>query len=324
LATLRLARIAGIGVLLAATAGCQTSRLQPRRALKSPPELTAVPFFPQRQYQCGPAALATVLVAADVSITPDELVPEVYLPTRHGSLQAELIAAARRHERVPYLLAPSTETVVDELAAGRPVLVLQNFGSRRAPIWHFAVVIGYDAAHGQFILRSGTVARSVVSATRFEATWRRADSWALVTLRASELPADPDSQRYLDAVSGLEAAGRTTTAVQAYRAALLRWPDDPRAWLGIGNIAWAEGRWSDAEAAFRELLRKQPDNIAARNNLALALHRQGCTTLAEAELMRAVAAAEAGPLAHEVADSLAEIRAATSSPDDAVSVCVNH
>src|SRR5262249_33165121 len=43
-------------------------------------ELTEVPFFPQSDYQCGPAALATVMVAAGVKVTPEELVPEVYLP----------------------------------------------------------------------------------------------------------------------------------------------------------------------------------------------------------------------------------------------------
>jgi hypothetical protein len=56
-------------------------------------ELTDTPFFPQREYQCGPAALATVLAASEVSVTADALVPEVFLPGRQGSLQSELLAA---------------------------------------------------------------------------------------------------------------------------------------------------------------------------------------------------------------------------------------
>ena len=39
-------------------------------------ELAQTPFFPQDRYQCGPAALATVLGAAGVHVTPEELVPE--------------------------------------------------------------------------------------------------------------------------------------------------------------------------------------------------------------------------------------------------------
>src|SRR5207237_9306004 len=50
-------------------------------------ELTQVPFFPQDEYQCGPAALATVLASSGVKVTPEELVAQVYIPERKGSLQ---------------------------------------------------------------------------------------------------------------------------------------------------------------------------------------------------------------------------------------------
>ena len=36
-------------------------------------ELAQVPFFPQDEYQCGPAALATVLASAGAKVTPDWL-----------------------------------------------------------------------------------------------------------------------------------------------------------------------------------------------------------------------------------------------------------
>src|SRR3569623_3188919 len=52
-------------------------------------ELAAVPFFPQERYQCGPAALATVLASSGAAVTADELAPQVYLPARQGSLQPE-------------------------------------------------------------------------------------------------------------------------------------------------------------------------------------------------------------------------------------------
>src|SRR5262249_47579541 len=77
----------------------QTESLAQGRIAGLPParELVAVPFFPQSDYECGPAALATVMVAAGVKVTPEELVPEVYLPERKGSLQVEMLAAPRRH-----------------------------------------------------------------------------------------------------------------------------------------------------------------------------------------------------------------------------------
>src|SRR6267143_388496 len=116
-------------------------------------ELTQVPFFPQSEYQCGPAALATALASFGVKVTPEDLVPQVYLPERKGSLQIEMMAAARRHGMVSYQLAPRFEDVLRELSAGNPVIVLQNLGFGGG--WHYAVAVGYDYSYGDLILRSG-------------------------------------------------------------------------------------------------------------------------------------------------------------------------
>jgi tetratricopeptide (TPR) repeat protein len=320
--TRQILRCVGASLLIGACSACTTlPEATAARSSQAAVELREVPFFPQTRYHCGPAALAMLLGASGVSATPDALEPEVYLPARRGSVQSEMIAALRTHERIPYVLAPTTAALLRELSAGRPVLVLQNFGLPQIPIWHYAVVIGYQPVRERFILRSGRNARSVVAAARFAGTWRRARSWAVVALRAAELPADNDSQRYLEAISGVEATGHQQLAEQSYRAALVRWPNDARAWLGIGNIAWAAGRWPQAETAYRALLAQQPDNIAARNNLALALSRQGCSSLARAEIERALSAAGSGPLASEIADSAREIRTATAQ---APANCLSH
>ena len=57
-------------------------------------ELRGTPFFPQEDYQCGPAALATVLRAGGAGGDAESLQPQVYLPARAGSLQRAL---HRRH-----------------------------------------------------------------------------------------------------------------------------------------------------------------------------------------------------------------------------------
>ena len=91
-------------------------------------ELTEGPFFPQKDYECGPAALATSLVYFGAPVTPDELVSQVYLPERKGSLQVEMIASARRNGMVAYQLAPRFLDMLREVAAGFPVIVLMDFG----------------------------------------------------------------------------------------------------------------------------------------------------------------------------------------------------
>lgn len=239
-------------------------------------ELTDTPFFPQQQYHCGPAALATVLTASGAAVTPEELVPRVYLPTRRGSLQAELIAAGRAHDRLPYPIGPTLDELFAELRAGRPVLVLQNLGLESAPIWHYAVVIGFDPERDRLILRSGVTEREVLSARRFLATWRRAGSWGLIMLTPGDLPARPDPQRYLRAVAALEATDRPVAAGKAYGAALSLWPENTLVRFGLANSYYAQGDYRQAESLYQALLEQQPDHAASHHNLARTLAAQGC------------------------------------------------
>ena len=91
-------RLAG-AALAVALAGCAASPSLKDGLPASAPraiELDATPFFPQEEFQCGPAALATLLVASGVAVTPEALAPEVFIPVREGSLSIELIGAARR------------------------------------------------------------------------------------------------------------------------------------------------------------------------------------------------------------------------------------
>ena len=77
----------------------QTDRLVDSipESLVKPVELTQVPFFPQEQYQCGPAALATLLSFQGQNVDLNELTRQIYIPERKGSLQLELITASRSH-----------------------------------------------------------------------------------------------------------------------------------------------------------------------------------------------------------------------------------
>lgn len=247
-------------------------------------ELQETPFFPQQEWQCGPAALATLLVASGVDVTPQELAGKVYLPDRHGSLQLELIAASRRYQRLPYVLDPELPALLAELDAGRPVLILQNLGLASYPIWHYAVVIGFDTSRNEIILRSGDRRRFVMTTSRFLHAWELANRWALVTLRPGEFPANPVEQRYVIAVAALESAGQLDTAARFYTTALRRWPDSTLAMFGLGNVYYAQGEQQRAEMQYRRLLAIQPGYAAARNNLAQLLADRGCRSAALAEI----------------------------------------
>lgn len=266
------------GTLLSAVlllAGCATPQVaslleRPPETLPPRAELSTVPFHPQEEYQCGPAALATTLTHAGVATTPDALVPQVYLPARGGSLQAEMLAAARRHGLVAYQLAPRLRDVLSEIADGTPIIVLQNLAFGFAPRWHYAVAIGYDLPREEIILRSGTTRRLVMTLSNFERTWSRGGYWAMTTLPPERLPATAAADRYVISVAALERVA-PDRARAAYASALTRWPDNRLARIGQGNAAYAMRDLIAAESAYREATRRHPDAADAWNNLAQTL-----------------------------------------------------
>ncbi len=275
-------------------------------------ELTETPFFPQEDYQCGPAALATVLNASGAIMTPDELVNEVYLPGRQGSLQPELIAATRTHGRLPYLPGPRLDDLVAEVAAGRPVLVLENRLLESWPRWHYAVVIGYDRPKEQLILRSGATEREIVSTKKFQRRWALADRWSLLPLKPGDAPARPDLTRYMSAAAGMEATGKTEAAAASYERAQSLWPDAALPWLGLANLSHARGDFETAQKAYVEAITRDPANAAARNNLAETLAQRGCVTDAKREIERAMELARGTSLERSIEATAARL---TSLPD---------
>lgn len=267
------------GLLLLVLAGCATVQTEALR--ESPPaglparaELQAVPYYAQEEHQCGPASLAMAMGAAGLEVTPDQLAPQVYLPGREGSLQIEMMAATRRHGLVAYELAPNLADLLGEVAAGNAPIVLQNLAFSWYPVWHYAVVIGYDLERRTIILRSGPQRRQELSLSTFENTWKRSQYWAMLAQPPQRLPHSALRERYIAAIIDLEKTGPAASARIAYGTALTRWPDDLSARIGLGNTAYAAGDMPAAEQAFRAATRAHPESAIAFNNLADTLARQ--------------------------------------------------
>ncbi len=301
---------AGVALLLSLL-GCagtpQVAALrQDAAALPPRAELSGVPFFPQETHQCGPASLAMAANFAGVAVGADTLTAQTYLPEREGSLQAEMMAATRRQGLVAYPLAPSLRDLFAEVAAGTPVIVLQNLALPAFPRWHYAVVIGYDLEREEVLLRSGLERRQVLPFKTFEYTWARSGHWAMLALPPARLPATADETRYVAAVVALEQSGQIRNAHAAYRTALLRWPGNLTARMGLGNTAYALDDLKLAEAAFRQAAQDHPREWAPLNNLAQTL--AGQKRYAEALAAAQQALALAGRENAQAQETLREIR----------------
>lgn len=243
-------------------------------------ELVETPFHPQEIHQCGPAALATVLGADGVTLTPEALAAEVYIPGREGSLQAELVAAVREHKRVAVRLAPHLESVLAPLREQRPVLVLQNLGFKRWPRWHYAVLVGWDAEANELILRSGSKVRERLSPARFLQTWDLAGRWAVIVADPLKTPpAAVKARDWIAAVAPFESLGKIEIASAAYESAVQRWPSEPLAWQALANVRYARADLSGAEQALESAIALEA-SPAALNNLAQIRIERGCKAAA--------------------------------------------
>lgn len=233
-----------------------------------------LPFFPQDRYQCGPAALATVLVHEGVTTSPDALVKLVYVPELKGTLQNEMLAGIRRTGLLAYQLQPRLEDLISEVAAGNPVLVMQNLGLSWMPQWHYAVLKGYDLQSATLILNSGTVEDYSLSMRTFEKTWERADYWAVVALKPGQLAASARPGPYFAALVDFQHSKPGYARLfDSYQAGLAAWPDNRNLMMGLGNLELEQSRYFKAADIFTDVVRHYPQYGPAHNNLAMALLR---------------------------------------------------
>lgn len=301
-------------LLLSACVANGVRQVTQNQQLPRQAELTHTPFYPQAQYQCGPAALATALNAVQITVTPEQLTPEVYIPSREGSLQIEMLAAARRHGALAVQIPPKLDAILQEVAAGNVVVVMQNLGLSWAPSWHYAVVVGYDLNQEKLWLRSGTFKRFEMTLSSFQRTWARSEHWAFVALPAGQLPASAEVESVVKALIAFEKTASKQARLLAYQAAVKRWPAHWVLLMGWGNAAYFANDLSAAANAFQQAVDLQPKAAAAYNNLASVLLAQGKADEAESMAQQGlkVLGEQALPtqaqLAGQLKQTLAEIK----------------
>ena len=288
-------------------------RASPPAGLPPRVELTEVPFHRQDDFLCGPASLAMVFNAAGVSsATVESVTPLVYLPGRQGSLQAEMLGATRRTGLVAYTLAPQLEDVLREVAAGTPVVVLLNLALKLVPVWHYAVIVGYDLEKREVIVRSAKRARDEWSFGFLEFFWQESGYWSMLALAPGRVPATAREADFATAVAALEQAGRRVEARESYRALLARWPDNLVGLIGLGNVEYMLKDMAASERAFRRASEAHPQSDIALNNLAHVLALLG--RLADAESAARTAVALEGPMLPEARKTLEAILEQRAKP----------
>jgi tetratricopeptide (TPR) repeat protein len=229
----------------------------------------------QTEGGCGPAALSVVLGWAGKPEAAETLLPLVYVPRRAGTLPIDLAREARARGLLAYRPAGAVSAILPEVAAGHPVLVLENRGLSFAPLWHYSVLAGYDLEEGRVLLYAGAAEPERVRFSTFSRTWLRGGGVALLVLPPPKLPAAGDPERILSAVADLEEAGKPQAAARFYEGFLQRWPESWKGAFGRANSLYAAGDFPGSEEALRRAHANAPERPEPLNNLALLLLARG-------------------------------------------------
>ena len=304
--------------LLLSMSGCQSlsQHLDTHSATQSASAYMNVPFFAQEKYQCGPAALASVLNYAGASTTPEELADEVWLPKRRGSLAMELSAAARARGFLVYPV--NTEAALfAELDAGHPVLIQQNLLFNWLPQWHFAVVVGYADDGNTLYLHSGQEQKKAVDLAWFENHWHKADHLGFAVIPTNQLPAQSTALVLASAIEDLSHSSRQP-ATAYWKLAAMRHPDSPVVLFGYGNALSQQSDFANAHAQYQRVTTIKRDFHAAWNNLAYTYKQMHCKKEAQAAIQIALSYSPKNDLylatQHEISALNGELKCSLNYP----------
>ena len=136
-----------------------------------------VPFYPQEEFQCGPASLAGVLNHWNITVSPEEIASEIYSKSAKGTLTIDMVLYVEKRGLKARQYPGSFEDIKSKIDSGYPLIVLVDEGFLIYQKNHFMVVIGY---RGEGILvNSGREKHKFIPVKDFLRSWERTKFWSL-------------------------------------------------------------------------------------------------------------------------------------------------
>jgi predicted double-glycine peptidase len=137
-----------------------------------------VPFFPQEDYQCGPASLAGVLNYWGIHVTPSDIAGEIFSKTAGGTLNIDMALYAQKKGLISAQYRGNSVDLKKNIDSGYPVIVLVDYGFSLYQKNHFMVIVGYN--ENGVIANSGRKKGVFIREKDFLKTWEKTDFWTLL------------------------------------------------------------------------------------------------------------------------------------------------
>ncbi len=147
--------------------------------------IEGVPYIRQERLLCGPACLGMVLGYYGVTIPQERLAEELYRKELSGTLNLDLLVAARRHGFDAGMHRGSLELVRDYLRRNVPVIALVRV-SEKPERYHYLVIFGYDDEAETLTVHSGNIRAGEIGYAGFQRDWAAADRWMLTVERKKD------------------------------------------------------------------------------------------------------------------------------------------
>lgn len=145
-------------------------------------KIDGVPRIKQLHNYCGPAALASVFCHYGENATQEDVGKVVYDPVGCATNGADMLLYARNKGYAAYSWNSSISDVKDKLAAGIPVLTLQQ-NSLKDTSGHYRVLTGYDDVHCKYFVMDPYYDEiTELSYEQCEKLWKPMGYWALMVV----------------------------------------------------------------------------------------------------------------------------------------------
>jgi ABC-type bacteriocin/lantibiotic exporter with double-glycine peptidase domain len=137
------------------------------------PYIEGVPFYPQDEYMCGPAALASVIGYYGRAGGMEDVAKEVYSEKLKGTLPMDLLIYAREKGFEVKYYKGSVSNIKESLTRREPLILFLNLGYGFYPVGHYIVAVGMDEKAGVVFAHSGTEKEQAFTMKELEKSWSK-------------------------------------------------------------------------------------------------------------------------------------------------------
>jgi predicted double-glycine peptidase len=143
-----------------------------------------VPYFAQENFQCGPAALATVVnywylrEGSGKQLLIETIIADIYSPSARGVLGMDLGLYAQKLGFDMTGRAGTVDDIKRNVDMGVPVIILVDYGMFAYQQNHFMVAKGYTS--DGIIVNSGRAENQVIPVKDLNKIWKKTGFWSLV------------------------------------------------------------------------------------------------------------------------------------------------